>query len=145
MGGVHCTRLNIYFCHHFSKFFYIMSWKNQILYMNKIILHLCTPPISNLMVCWFQNSFFVLFVPTKLSWGNTSEVLVPQNGLNMLYPGMEQLCHHNQGPIGHKSWLYQAVLNCKINYRLSRQLQTVRVVTQCQDRCRLSRQLHTDN
>ena len=25
--------------------------------MNKIILHFCTPPILNFMVCWFQNSF----------------------------------------------------------------------------------------
>ena len=66
------------------------SQKSQILCMTKIILHFCTPPISSFMVCWFQNRF-VLVVPSKLSWGRTLKVFVPQNGLNVLNPGPKQL------------------------------------------------------
>ena len=62
--------------------------------MTKIILHFCTPtiPITNSMVCWFQNSFFGLVVPSKLSWGHTLKVFVPQNGLIFLNAGPKQLC-----------------------------------------------------
>ena len=64
----------------FLKLFYQLSQKSQNIYMKKIILHFCTTPLSNFMVCWFQNNF-VLVVPSNLSWGCTLEVFVPQHGL----------------------------------------------------------------
>ena len=64
----------------FLKLFYLVSEKSLILYMKKIILHCCTPSISNLLYAGFR-TVFVLVVPSKLSWGCTLEVFVPQNGL----------------------------------------------------------------
>ena len=42
---------------------------------------------------WFAGfrTVFVLVEPSKLSWGRTSEVFVPQNGLNVLLLGSELL------------------------------------------------------
>ena len=59
--------------------------------MKNVFLHPCTPPILNLLVCWFQNIFF-LAGPSKLSWGRTFEFCVPWNGLIMVNPGPKQLC-----------------------------------------------------
>ena len=86
-----CTRLNIYLSHHFSStFLHSVSEKSDFVYL--FILHFCTPPITNSMVCWLQNSFFGLVVPSKLSWGHTLKVFVPRNGLIVLNAGPKQLC-----------------------------------------------------
>ena len=49
------------------------------------------PLYETLWYAGFRTVFFVLVVPSKLSWGSTSEVFVSQNGLNILHPGSEQL------------------------------------------------------
>ena len=42
---------------------------------------------------WYAGfrTVFVLVVPSKLSWGCTLEIFVPQNSLNVLNPGTKQL------------------------------------------------------
>ena len=49
--------------------------------------------VKNHFYMWFVGfrTVLVLVKPSKLSWGRTSEVFVPQNGLNVLLLGSELL------------------------------------------------------
>ena len=54
-------------------------------------MHIFVHPLYETL--WYAGfrTVFVLVVSSKLSWVRTFEVFVPQNGLNVLYPGPKQL------------------------------------------------------